>query len=113
MRPSTNGWLAPVARDGPFETSNRKMKFCLSTKVNRRSFVRACAASAGGLIVGAPIERGAQAAAPTRKIPVGLELYSLRDQCKTDLLGTLVVVGKIGYKGVEFAGYHGHGAAEI
>src|SRR5438128_12034261 len=47
------------------------------------------------------------------KIPIGLELYSLRDQCKTDLPGMLAAVSKIGYKGVEFAGYHGRSAKEL
>src|SRR5438128_11804875 len=47
------------------------------------------------------------------KIPIGLELYSLRDQCKTDLPGMLAAVSKIGYKGVEFAGYHGRTAKQL
>jgi sugar phosphate isomerase/epimerase len=54
----------------------------------------------------------AQAAAE-KKIPVGLQLYSIREQCKTDLPGMLAAVSKIGYKGVEFAGYHGRTAKEL
>jgi sugar phosphate isomerase/epimerase len=42
-----------------------------------------------------------------------LQLYSVRDDCKRDLAGTIAAVAKIGYRGVEFAGYHGHNAAEI
>src|ERR1017187_2341570 len=49
----------------------------------------------------------------SKKIPVGLQLYSLREQCKTDLPGMLTAVSKIGYRGVEFAGYHGHSAKEL
>jgi sugar phosphate isomerase/epimerase len=37
----------------------------------------------------------------------------LREQCKTDLPGMLEAVSKIGYKGVEFAGYHERSAAEL
>jgi sugar phosphate isomerase/epimerase len=51
--------------------------------------------------------------ADTARIPVGLELYSVRDQCRQDLPGTLSEVGKIGYKGVEFAGYWGRSAKEL
>ena len=47
------------------------------------------------------------------KIPIGLQLYSLREQCKTDLPGMLTAVSKIGYKGVEFAGYYGRSAQEL
>ena len=42
-------------------------------------------------------------AAPKRKgAPVGLELYSVRDEMKKDLLGTVRRVGQMGYEGVEF-----------
>lgn len=48
----------------------------------------------------------AMAAAPfalgARKIPVGLELYSVRDQLKEDLAGTVRAVAKMGYEVVEF-----------
>lgn len=37
-----------------------------------------------------------------KRIPVGLELYSVRDQLKADLPGTLHAVAKMGYEGVEF-----------
>ena len=47
------------------------------------------------------------------KIPVGVQLYSVREQCAKDLPGTLAAVAKIGYKGVEFAGYHKRSAAEL
>jgi sugar phosphate isomerase/epimerase len=48
-----------------------------------------------------------------KKIPIGLQLYSVRDQCAKDLPGTLAAVGKMGYQGVEFAGYHGRSAKEL
>jgi sugar phosphate isomerase/epimerase len=37
-----------------------------------------------------------------KKIPVGLELYSVRDQLKDDLTGTVRAVAKMGYEVVEF-----------
>jgi sugar phosphate isomerase/epimerase len=36
------------------------------------------------------------------KVPVGLELYSVRDALKTDPTGTVRAVGKLGYEVVEF-----------
>jgi len=47
------------------------------------------------------------------KIPIGLQLYSIRDDCARDLPGTLKAVAKMGYDGVEFAGYHGYSAKEL
>ena len=40
--------------------------------------------------------------AQNKKIPIGLELYSVRDQLKADLMGTVREVAKLGYEGVEF-----------
>jgi len=40
--------------------------------------------------------------AAKKKIPVGLELYSVRDRLKEDPNGTVDAVGKMGYEGVEF-----------
>ncbi len=37
-----------------------------------------------------------------QKIPVGLELYSVRGELAKDLLGTVAAVGKMGYQVVEF-----------
>lgn len=44
---------------------------------------------------------------PAKKIPIGLQLYSLRNQLKTDFEPVIRQVGKMGYQGVEFAGYYG------
>jgi sugar phosphate isomerase/epimerase len=53
-------------------------------------------------MLAAPFLLSAAAAAKFRKVPVGLELYSLRDQMKTDLMGVIDQVGRMGYQGVEF-----------
>ena len=57
--------------------------------ISRRSFLAAPAALA-------------LPALAAKKIPVGLELYSVRDQLKQDLMGTVTAVAKMGYEGVEF-----------
>ena len=46
-------------------------------------------------------------------LPIGLQLYSVRDDCARDLPGVLAAVARMGYAGVEFAGYYGHTAPEL
>ena len=38
-----------------------------------------------------------------KKLPVGIQLYSVRDACKSDFKGTVRELAKMGFKGVEFA----------
>ncbi len=47
------------------------------------------------------------------RIPIGLQLFSVREDLARDLPGTLAAVAKMGYEGVEFAGYHGYGAQDL
>src|SRR6266699_924353 len=44
----------------------------------------------------------ASAASKKTRIPIGLELYSVREQLKQDLMGTVRGVAKMGYEDVEF-----------
>ena len=45
------------------------------------------------------------------KIPIGLELWSVRDQCEKELPVVLAAVAKMGYQAVELAhSYYGHDA---
>src|SRR5512135_1672454 len=61
------------------------------TSISRRSFLAMTAA--------APLV----SATPQRKhIPVGLELFSVRDELAKDLKGTVTAVAKMGYEDVEF-----------
>src|ERR1700751_4414454 len=46
--------------------------------------------------------RGLPAAAPFTSIPVGLELYSVRDDLQKDPEGTVRAVAQMGYQAVEF-----------
>jgi sugar phosphate isomerase/epimerase len=47
------------------------------------------------------------------KIPIGLQLYSVRKDAEADLPGVLKAVADMGYDGVEFAGYYGWSAQDI
>jgi sugar phosphate isomerase/epimerase len=49
----------------------------------------------------------------SKKIPVGIQLYSLRDVMPKDVPGTLRKVAKMGYEGVEFAGYYNLSGNEL
>ena len=47
------------------------------------------------------------------RIPIALQLYSVREDCKKDLPGVLEKVAKMGYEGVEFAGYYDYSAQDL
>lgn len=47
------------------------------------------------------------------KIPVALQLYSVRQDCARDFAGTIKAVAGMGYEGVEFAGYYDKDAKQI
>ena len=47
------------------------------------------------------------------RIPIALQLYSIRHECEQDLSGTLQKVADMGYEGVEFAGFYGYSAEEL
>jgi len=47
------------------------------------------------------------------KVPVGVQLYSVREDCKKDFPRTIAAVAKMGYAGVEFAGYWNRSAVDI
>lgn len=76
---------------------------------SRRAFLKAAATGAGAGLLGSGALRAFadQAAAPAKKIPVGVQLYSVRELAAKDLPAVLEAIGKMGYKGVEFAGYYG------
>lgn len=44
---------------------------------------------------------------------IGLQLWSIREEMTEDLLGMLEKVSKMGYAGVQFAGFGGHSAEEV
>ncbi|HEX5411914.1 MAG TPA: sugar phosphate isomerase/epimerase [Terriglobia bacterium] len=54
------------------------------------------------LFAAAPLGAAAVAAGATKKIPIGLELYSVRNDLQKDLAGTVRQVAKMGYQCVEF-----------
>jgi sugar phosphate isomerase/epimerase len=78
---------------------------------SRRDFLKRSAAATA--VTAALSPSALFAAAAKAKIPIGVQLYSVRKDCEKDLPGTLNQVGKIGYKAVEFAGYYGRDAKTL
>jgi sugar phosphate isomerase/epimerase len=63
----------------------------------------------GGLAALAASGVGGQVAAVAAPLPpVGVQLYTVRALLKRDFEGTLAGLAAIGFREVEFAGYHGH-----
>jgi sugar phosphate isomerase/epimerase len=79
-------------------------------KQSRRDFVKAGSAS---LIYGSALLQGRQSYAQTLHVPLGLQLYSVRQLLPTDYDGTLKQIGALGYREVESAGYFNHSAAQV
>ena len=77
---------------------------------SRRDFVKAGAAS---LACASALTQSASLHAAIHKLPLGLQLYSVRDLLPKDYAGTLKQIGALGYKEVESAGYYDHSAAEV
>lgn len=71
---------------------------------NRRQFLLTTTAIAAGLMAIPSLPVFADDA--KKKIPIGLELYSVRNELPKDFTGVIEKIGKMGYQGVEFAGYY-------
>ena len=48
-----------------------------------------------------------------KHVPVGYQLYSAREDVQKDMLSVLKELKRLGYDGVEFAGFFGHTAQEV
>jgi sugar phosphate isomerase/epimerase len=64
-----------------------------NNQLTRRTFLALSAAAPFALRSGMP---------PTKKIPIGIELYSVRNALKQDPQGTVKAVAQLGYECVEF-----------
>ncbi len=75
-----------------------------SNSVSRRNFLAISAIIPAAIAMGTSItaaDAAPEHAGPKRR-PIGLELYSVRDELSRDLPNTLKMVAKIGYEVVEF-----------
>jgi len=79
--------------------------------MNRRQFLRTTAVGGTLAAISGPLSNFAFAS-PYGK-PVGLQLYTLRDQLEKDVAGTIQQVAKIGYRDVEIYSLYGKSPAEF
>jgi len=73
----------------------------MNSKLSRRNFVKTSLVAATAL--GTRPSIWAQAASQPR---ISVQLYSVRDDCAKDFDAALAQLAKMGFVGVEFAGYH-------
>ena len=76
--------------------------------MERRAFLAATAASLGSLATPSRAWSGLRTAQP-----IGVQLYTVRELLNEDFRGTMEQVARIGFREVEFAGYHGHEPREV
>jgi len=82
--------------------------------IHRRKFLQLSALGVAGATFGlGGCATKKSCGAAKKKIPVGVQLYSVRENCKTDFPGTIAAMAQMGYAGVEFAGYWGRSAKDI
>lgn len=91
---------------------------------DRRTFLKRAAGMGGLLVSGSSLASacastgqagsgGALRQAVGVNHPLGVQLYTVRDQLATDFVGTLEKVAAIGYKEFEFAGYGDLGPTQV
>jgi sugar phosphate isomerase/epimerase len=78
--------------------------------MSRRGFLAAAAAVG---VTGARCMSQESSKPAKKPLPVGVQLYSVRTDCAKDLPGTIKAVAKMGYQGVEFAGYYNYKAPDL
>ena len=81
--------------------------------ISRRDFVKTSALTTVALTSATPASLFAAENYGGNKIPFALQLYSVRNECAKDLPDTITAVARMGYKAVEFAGYHGRDAKAL
>jgi sugar phosphate isomerase/epimerase len=82
--------------------------------IHRRDFLKLTGVAGAALGLGLTgCATNKTCCAAKKKIPVGVQLYSVRENCKTDFPGTIAAIAQMGYNGVEFAGYWNYSAPEI
>jgi len=80
--------------------------------LSRRQFIRHSTLLSAGLAL-TPFNVGAAEGNDAKITSVGLQLYTLRADASTDLVGTLARVAELGFREIEFAGYYGNSPTEI
>ena len=80
------------------------------TKTTRRVFLQSAAAS---VLYGSIAVSTKRAYASPMGLPIGLQLYSVREMLPKDYEGTLRQIAALGYEEVEAAGFFGHSPQQV
>ena len=78
--------------------------------ISRRSVLKTASASAAWAVLW---NSASQLMANSLGLPIGLQLYSVRDLLPNDYEGTLRQLSAMGYREVEAAGFFGHSASDV
>jgi sugar phosphate isomerase/epimerase len=88
-----------------------------SENMSRRMILKSGLVACAGICSLEAIAKGAEemkkAIEAKKEIPVGLQLWTVRTECAKDFPGTIAKVAKMGYKGVEFAGFFNYSAKDV
>ncbi len=87
-------------------SSNRRNE----TGLSRREMLKMAAVGAAALAGAPSLLEAAKEPPKPKQIKIALQLYSVRGDCRKDFEKTLEQVAKMGYEGVEFAGYYKYGS---
>jgi sugar phosphate isomerase/epimerase len=77
------------------------------SSLTRREFLERTGAGAAALVALPQAKFG------RKPMPIGVQLYSVRQIASKDLAGSLAAIKKIGFDGVEFSGFYGHDAKTL
>src|SRR5260370_27136525 len=77
--------------------------------MHRRDFMKASAST----LASASLLQSTRLFAKELKLPLAIQLYSVREMLPKDYAGTLKELSALGYKEVESAGYYKHSASEV
>lgn len=77
---------------------------------SRRDMLKMTAAGAAAVAGGSSLLRAQKAPDKPKRIRIALQLYSVRGDCRKNFDKTVEQVAKMGYDGVEFAGYYAYGS---
>jgi sugar phosphate isomerase/epimerase len=81
--------------------------------IDRRKFLSTTSRAVIGTVALTALNRIKGEAATNKLGSIGVQLYTVREQMAKDFEGSLEKIAAIGYKEVEFAGYHGKSPKEI
>jgi len=84
----------------------------MTSSMTRRTFLK-ISGTTGTLAAFGPRELFALQDYGGKRIPVALQLYTIGRDLTRDMAGSLAAVSKLGYKGVEFAGFNNVPATDI